>query len=135
MSLNPNPTAEQPQIPRWISVFAALASLLLAVGAAVSLLAPQRLVAPGTDINAAARIYAGYTFSRDFGLFIVFCAGLSKRSRPILVVMMSLFSLINFCDALMDVAESRIPIFVIAFLLSLIAAIASIQLAKMKLRV
>ena len=33
-------------IPRWILVFAALAALLLAVGAGISLLAPQRLVAP-----------------------------------------------------------------------------------------
>jgi hypothetical protein len=47
-----------------------------------------------------------------------------------MTVMMGLFSLINFCDAIMDIKESRLPVFVIAFLLSLIAAMASIRLSK-----
>jgi hypothetical protein len=122
------------QIPRWIIVFAALAAFLLAVGASISLLAPQRLVTPGVEINSAAQIYAGYTFSRDLGLFIVLCVGLIKRSRSIMTMMMGLFSLINFCDAIMDIKESRLPVFVIAFLLSLIAAMATMRLAKTDLR-
>ena len=121
------------QIPRWIVAFSALAALLLAVGASISLLAPQRLVPPGVEINSAAQIYAAYTFSRDLGLFIVFCLGLIKRSRSILVVMMGLFSLINFCDAVMDIKESRFPIFVIALVLSLVAAIAAMRLLKTEL--
>jgi hypothetical protein len=96
------------QIPRWIIVFTALSAFLLAVGASISLLAPQRLVAPGVEINSAAQIYAGHTFSRDLGLFIVLCVGLIKRSRSIMTVMMGLFSLINFCDAIMDIKESRL---------------------------
>jgi hypothetical protein len=122
------------EIPRWIIVFAALAALLLAVGASISLLAPQRLVTPGVEINSAAQVYAGYTFSRDLGLFIVLCFGLIKRSRSILTVTMSLFSLINLCDAIMDIKESRLPVFVIAFLLSLTAAMATMRLAKADLR-
>jgi len=122
------------QIPRWIIVFAALAALLLAAGASISLLAPQRLVPPGVEINSAAQIYAGYTFSRDLGLFIMLGIGLIKRSRSILTLMMSLFSLINFCDAIMDLKESRLPVFAIAFLLSLIAAMATRRLAETDLR-
>lgn len=118
------------QIPRWIYVFGGLAAFLLAVGAGISLVAPQHLVTPGVEINSAAQVYAGYTFSRDLGLFIVLCIGLIKRSRSIMTVMLGLFSLINFCDALMDIEESRLPIFVIAFLLSLIAAMATIRLSK-----
>jgi len=118
------------QIPRWIYVFAGLAAFLLAVGASISLVAPQQLVTPGVEINSAAQIYAGYTFSRDLGLFIVLCIGLIKRSRSIMTVMLGLFSLINFWDALMDIEESRLPVFVIAFLLSLIGAMATIRLSK-----
>jgi hypothetical protein len=118
------------RIPRWIIVFAAVAALLLAVGASISLLAPQRLVAPGAVMNSAAQIYAGYTFSRDLGLLIVLCVGLIKRFRSITTVMMGLFSLINFCDALMDIKESRLLVFVIAFLLSLIAAMSFMRLSK-----
>jgi hypothetical protein len=118
------------QIPRWIYVFAGIAAFLLAVGASISLVAPQQLVTPGVEINSAAQIYAGYTFSRDLGLFIVLCIGLIKRSRSIMTVMLGLFSLINFCDALMDIKGSRLPVFVIAFLLSLIAAMATIRLSK-----
>ena len=47
-----------------------------------------------------------------------------------MVVMMGLFSLINFLDAIMDIRESRLPVFVIAFLLSLIAAMATMRLLK-----
>jgi hypothetical protein len=118
------------QIPRWIYVFAGIAAFLLAVGASISLVAPQQFVTPGVEINSAAQIYAGYTFSRDLGLFIVLCIGLIKRSRSIMTVMLGLFSLINFCDALMDIKGSRLPVFVIAFLLSLIAAMATIRLSK-----
>ena len=89
---------------------------------------------PGVEINSAAQIYAGYSFSRDLGLFIVLCVGLLKRSRSILTVMMGLFSLINFCDAIVDIRESRLPVFVIAFLLSLVAAMATMRLAKTELR-
>lgn len=121
------------QIPRWIVAFAVLAVLLLAVGAGISLLAPQRLVPPGVEINSAAQIFAAYTFSRDLGLCIVLCLGLIKRSRSIMVVMMGLFSLINFLDAIMDIRESRFPVFVIAFLLALIAAMATRTLLKTEL--
>ena len=117
-------------IPRWILVFAALAALLLAVGAGISLLAPQRLVAPGVEINSATRVYSGYTFSRDLSLFVVLCVALVKRSRSIMTVMMGLFSIINFCDAIMDIRESRLPVFGIACMLSLIAAIAFMRLSK-----
>ncbi len=118
------------QIPRWISVFAAVAALLLAIGATLSLLAPQRLVTPGVEINSAAQIYAGYTFSRDLGLFTVLCFALIKRSRSIMTVMMGLFSLINLSDAILDIKESRLPVFVIAFVLSLVAAMATARLSK-----
>ncbi len=54
-------------IPGWIIVFATLAAFLLAVGASISLLAPQRLVTPGVEINSAAQIYAGYPGHRQNG--------------------------------------------------------------------
>ncbi len=121
------------QIPWWIMVFTALAAFLLAAGASISLLAPQRLVGPGFEINLAAQIYAGYTFSRNLGLAIMLVVGLAKRSRSILTVMMGLFSFINFCDAIMDIKESRLPVFGIALVLSLIAAMATMRLAKTEL--
>lgn len=130
MSQFPNPVAANVQIPWWIMTFAAISVLLLVVGASISILDPQRLVAPGVEINSAAQVYAGYTFSRDIGTFIVLCVGLIKRSRSIITVMMGLFSLINFCDAIMDMMEARFPIVVIAFLLSFIAAMATLRLAK-----
>lgn len=120
-------------IPRWIYVFAAMAALLLALGASISMFFPQQLVAPGVEINSAAKIYAGYTFSRNLGLFIVLCVGLIRRSRSIMTVMLGLFSLINFCDAIMDIRESRLPVSLIALLLSLIAAMAFTRLMKTEL--
>jgi hypothetical protein len=118
------------QIPRWITAFAILATFLLLTGAGISLLAPERLLPPGAEISSAVKVYAAYTFSRDLGLAIVLCLGLMKGSRSILLVMMGLFALINGCDAIMDVIEARLPVFVIAFLLSLIAAIAWARLSK-----
>jgi hypothetical protein len=117
-------------IPRWILAFGAISAVLLAIGAALSLLAPQKLVAPGADINAACQIYAGYTFSRNVSLFLMLSFGLVKRSRSILTFTMALFSLINFCDGIMDMREGRIPIIAVAFLLSCVAAMASLKLFK-----
>lgn len=117
------------EIPGWVMVFGTVAALLLALGAGISLLSPQQLVAPGAEINAAVQIYARYTFSRDAGLFIVLCIGLVRRSRPVVNVMMGLFALISLFDAIMDIVESRLPIFVIAFVLFLIAALAFVKTA------
>ncbi len=122
--------SENVPIPRWIVIFAMVAIVLLGIGASISLVAPQRLVAPGAEINTAAQIYAGYTFSRNCGLFIVLCIGLLRRSRSILTVMMGLFSLVNFSDAIMDVKEMRLPVSAIALVLSVLAAMACSRLSK-----
>ncbi len=113
-----------PTIPPWIVGFAVLASLLLAMGAGISMFAPQRLAPPGVAINAAAHVYAGYTFSRDLSLLVVMVFALLKRSRAILSTAMGIFSLMNFFDAAMDVWEGRYPIVAIAAVLALVAALA-----------
>ncbi len=130
MSQRSTAIASVAPIPRWITAFAILAAILLITGAGISLFAPERLVPLGVEINSAVRVYAGYTFSRDLGLFAMLCLGLVRRSRSILLVMMGLFALINGCDAIMDIKESRIPVFAIAILLSAIAAIACARLSK-----
>lgn len=110
-------------IPVWIIGFGVLASLLLATGAGISLFAPQ-LLAPGAEINVLAHIYAGYTFSRDLSLFVVFSIALIRRLRATLSIAMGMFSLMNFFDAVMDIAESRYAIVPIALVFSLLAALA-----------
>jgi hypothetical protein len=113
-----------PTIPPWIVGFAVLASLLLAMGAGISLFAPQRLAPPGVEINAAAHVYAGYTFSRDLSLLVVMVFALLRRSRTVLSVAIGMFSLMNCFDAVMDVWEGRYPIVAIAVLLAVVAALA-----------
>ena len=112
-------------IPTWAIIFGIGATLLLAIGAAVSILAPQRLAPPGTEMNAAVHIYAGYTFSRNLSLLIVVLVALVKRYRSVFSTAMFIFSLVNLFDAVMDVLEARYPIVVIALLLSLGAALAA----------
>lgn len=118
-------------IPHWALGFGILASLLLAIGAGVSLLAPLRLAPPGTEMNAAVRIYAGYTFSRDLSLMVMLSFALAKRSRLIFSIAMGIFSLVNLLDAAMDAVELRFPIVVIALLLSLLAGVASRSAANL----
>ena len=123
-------SSTSPTIPAWILGFGILTSLLLALGAGISLLAPQRLAPPRVEVNAAVHVYAGYTFSRDLSLLIVLIIALLRRSRPAVSIVMGLFSLINLFDAVMDVAEGRYPIVVIALLLSLLGMLAFFSAAR-----
>lgn len=121
--------AKAPVIPAWVAGFAALACLLLATGASLALFSPQRLTPPGVEINAAVRIYAAYTFSRNLSLLVVLLMALLKRSRSTLRTAMGMFSLVNLFDAVMDVIEGRYAIVAIALVLSLLGALAFARLS------
>src|ERR1700761_4865409 len=104
--------------------------MLLAMGAGISMFAPQRLAPPGVAINAAVHVYAGYTFSRDLSLLVVMVFALLKRLRTMLSTAMGIFSLMNLFDAAMDVWEGRYPIVAIAAVLALVAALAYAKISR-----
>jgi hypothetical protein len=102
-----NPLAEYVSIPWWIRIAVVLGALLMAMGAGIALLRPAMLVAPGAEINEAARIYAGYVISRNFAIAILLIALLFAGAKRSLGHAMVLVAFIQVFDAAIDCGEGR----------------------------
>ena len=99
-----------PSLPWWLSTSVILGSLLMAAGATIALIHPAMLVAPDAEMNAAARVYAGYLVSRNLALAVMLLATLAMRARGVLSSLMVLTAFIQLFDAGMDALEGRWPI-------------------------
>jgi hypothetical protein len=97
-------------LPWWLSTSVILGALLMAAGATIALIRPAMLVAPGAEINAATRVYAGYLVSRNLALALMLLAMLAVRARGVLSSLMVLTAFIQLFDAAMDAMEGRWPI-------------------------
>jgi hypothetical protein len=97
-------------LPLWLSGVVFLGVVLLAMGAAISLLKPAMLVSPNAEITAAVRVYAGYTFSRDLALALMLLIALILRARSALNSLMLLTGMIQLLDVIPDCMEHRYSI-------------------------
>ena len=104
----PQPT---PPIPLWPRLTAALGAILMAAGGIIALAHPAMLTPPNESINAAVRVYAGYTASRNLVISVAVFAMLFARARAALGYLMLLIGLIQISDACLDCLEHRWPIF------------------------
>jgi hypothetical protein len=94
-------------LPWWLSGSVVLGALLMATGAIIALVHPAMLVAPGAEINSAARIYAGYLVSRNLALAVMLVAMLGMRARGTLSSLMLLTAFIQLLDTGVDCMEGR----------------------------
>jgi hypothetical protein len=94
--------------PRWVDVAVALAALLFAAGAVIALARPALLVGSGADVDAAARVYAGYLASRDGALAVALLVGLAVRARQLLAGALLMAALIQAVDIAVDASSGRL---------------------------
>jgi len=97
-------------IPWWVSALVILGALLNATGAVLSLVHPAMLVSPHAEMNEAARVFAGYVFSRDMAIAILLAALLLTGARRALSQLMVLVALIQLLDTVVDCVEGRWPV-------------------------
>lgn len=97
-------------LPWWISLSVIVGALLMGTGAIIALVRPAMLVAPGAEITAAVRVYAGYLVSRNLTLALLLLAMLALRARRALSTLMVLTGFIQLFDAGLDVTEGRLAI-------------------------
>jgi hypothetical protein len=94
-------------LPWWLSTSVILGALLMAAGGMIALIRPAMLVSPDAEINAAARVYAGYLVSRNLALAAMLLAMLGMRARRTLSSLMVLTAFVQLLDAGMDCMEGR----------------------------
>lgn len=82
-------------------------ALLMAAGGVIALIHPAMLVSPGSEINGATRVYAGYLVSRNLALAVMLLIMLGIRARGVLSNLMVLTAFIQLLDAGMDILEGR----------------------------
>ena len=91
----------------WVSAIVIVCVLLLTAGGVIALVRPAMLVAPGQEINGAARVYAGYLVSRNLAIATVLFGALLVRARRALSIVMVLTAVVQFLDAGIDGVEGR----------------------------
>jgi hypothetical protein len=91
----------------WLSTSVILGALLMAAGGMIALIRPAMMVSPDAEINAAARVYAGYLVSRNLALAAMLLAMLGMRARRTLSSLMVLVAFVQLLDAGMDCMEGR----------------------------
>jgi hypothetical protein len=95
----------------------------MAAGAVIALIHPAMLISAGAEINAAARVYAGYLVSRNLALAAMLLGMLAVRARGVLGSLMLLTACMQLLDAGMDCLEGRwalvpgVLVFAIVFLI------------------
>lgn len=104
--------------PRWVAAVVFVAAALTAAGAAVAWLDPALLVSRASDINPAARVYAGYLISRNLGLAVALLALLGLRCYRMLAGALVLTALVQLLDAAIDAATGRLPLLPILIVLA-----------------
>ena len=95
-------SARNVALPWWLSLIVIVGALLLAAGAVIALLHPALLVAPGEEINGAARVYAGYLVSRNLAIAAMLLGTFILRARRALSHVMVLTAVIQILDAVID---------------------------------
>ena len=111
--------------PVRVKAIAILAAVLLTAGASLALFDPTMLVGKGAQMNPAARVFAGYLFSRNLAVAALMAGALALRARKALGTLLTLTALIQFGDAAMDCYEQRwsiVPVVVFLGLAFLIGA-------------
>jgi hypothetical protein len=101
---------EKAPLPKWLPLIVVPGALLLAAGASIALLNPAMLVSPGTEINSAVHVYAGYLVARNLALALLLLVTLSMGARRSLSTLMVLTAVIQVLDAAMDIVERRWPL-------------------------
>ena len=95
-------------LPLWVKVIVVVAASLFAAGSVIAVMRPELLVARQGEMNSAARVYAGYMFSRNLALAVMLLAAWIKDTRQALSGLMLLAALVQLLDAGLDAAEGRI---------------------------
>jgi hypothetical protein len=88
----------------------------LALGAFFALFDPALLVGQGEQMNTAARVFAGYLFSRNVAVAALLAGTLAFRARKALGALLALTALIQFLDGAVDCYEQRwaiVPVVVV----------------------
>jgi hypothetical protein len=91
----------------WVYLVVIVCALLSGAGALIALVDPAMLVAPGAEINEAARIFAGYFVARNLALACALLALLALRARRALGQLLALIGFIQLVDTVMDCVEGR----------------------------
>ena len=81
-------------------------------------------------MNTAARVYAGYTLSRNLSIAVALLGLLALRARRGLGGMLGLFALIQLMDIVVDAANGRLALLPGLAALVLLALSAAWQLTK-----
>lgn len=95
------------KLPWWVDAIAVLSALLMMMGAVIAVFRPAMLVGAGESIGGAARVYAGYLFSRNLAIGLLLLATLFTRAHRALATMMLLAGSVQVLDAVMDAVEHR----------------------------
>jgi hypothetical protein len=108
----------------WVRVIVLLGAFLMTIGALLALFDPSMLVGKGQEINGAARIFAGYLFSRNLAIAALLVCALLMRAQRALGTLMLLTAAIQLVDAVLDSYEQRwtivpgVVVLAVAFLIA-----------------
>jgi hypothetical protein len=97
-------------LPRWSTLVVILAAALTGAGGAIAAIHPTLLTPPHTPMNAAARVYAGYTLSRDLAIAVALLVLLACRARRGLAGMLLFVALIQIIDIAVDAVSGRLAL-------------------------
>lgn len=117
-------------VPRWATAVIIVTAVLTAAGAVISIATPTLLTSSHAAMNPAARVYAGYTFSRDLAIAVFLLALLAIRARRALAQVVSLVGLIQLIDAAVDACTGRLPLVPALLLLAAALAAAAWRLSR-----
>ena len=79
----------------------------MSLGAFLALFHPAMLAGQGEPLNNAARIFAGYLFSRNLAIAALLAGSLFMRARRALSALTLLAAVVQFLDAAVDCREQR----------------------------
>jgi hypothetical protein len=117
-------------LPLWATLVAILSALLTGAGGVIAAVDPSLLSPAHSPMNGAARVYAGYTVSRDLSVAIAILALLAFRARRELSGMLLLFALIQAIDIAVDAASGKLVLLPGLGVLVLVVLSAAWQLTK-----
>jgi len=113
-------------LPWWVSTIALAGAALLTLGGILALVNPAMLVGRAAEIDAAARVYAGYLVSRNLAVAAMLLGAWIIRARAVLSGALLLTAIIQFLDVGLDCAEGRwamVPGIAVLGILFLLAAV------------
>ena len=95
------------RIPGWVIAVVCIGALLTGAGAAISLIDPALLLAPGEAVTGGVQTYAGYLFSRDLAMAAALLIALGLRRPRLLAAFMALTAAVQILDVMVDAATAR----------------------------